>query len=113
IELDLTVPRLDGITILKQFRSRKPNVAVLIVAARGRVEDRVLCLDAGADDYVVKPFSFSELSARIRALLRRNRLPLESVLAVEDLKLDRVERRVRRGRRTIDLTSKESVLTQF
>ena len=96
IVLDLTLPRLDGVTILKEVRSRKPNVAVLILTARGRVEDRVLCLDAGADDYLVKPFSFSELSARIRALLRRNRLPLESVLTVEDLKLDRVERRVTR-----------------
>jgi DNA-binding response OmpR family regulator len=103
IVLDLTLPRLDGITILKQVRSRKPNVAVLILTARGRVEDRVLCLDAGADDYMVKPFSFSELAARIRALLRRNRLPLESVLTVEDLKLDRAERRVTRGSRTIEL----------
>ena len=113
IVLDLTLPRLDGITILKQVRSRKPNVAVLILTARGRVEDRVLCLDAGADDYMVKPFSFSELSARIRALLRRNRLPLESVLTVEDLKLDRVERRVTRGSRTIDLTSKEFALLEY
>jgi len=113
IVLDLTLPRLDGITILKQVRSRKPNVAVLILTARGRVEDRVLCLDAGADDYMVKPFSFSELSARIRALLRRNRLPLESVLTVEDLKLDRVERRVTRGSRTIELTSKEFALLEY
>lgn len=64
-----------------------------------RVDDRVLCRDAGADDYIVKPFSFSELSARIRALLRRSQLPSESVLVVEDLKLDRVERRVMRGSR--------------
>src|SRR5579864_3768159 len=113
IVLDLTLPRLDGITIPKQVRSRKPNVAVLILTARGRVEDRVLCLDAGADDYMVKPFSFSELSARIRALLRRNRLPLESVLTVEDLKLDRVERRVTRGSRTIELTSKEFALLEY
>jgi two-component system copper resistance phosphate regulon response regulator CusR len=113
IVLDLTLPRLDGVTILKQVRSRKPNVAVLILTARGRVEDRVLCLDAGADDYLVKPFSFSELSARIRALLRRNRLPLESVLTVEDLKLDRVERRVTRGSRTIELTSKEFALLEY
>src|SRR5437660_11796128 len=113
IVLDLTLPRLDGVSILKQVRSRKPNVAVLILTARGRVEDRVLCLDAGADDYLVKPFSFSELSARIRALLRRNRLPLESVLTVEDLKLDRVERRVSRGSRTIELTSKEFALLEY
>ena len=113
IVLDLTLPRLDGVTILKQIRSRKPNVAVLILTARGRVEDRVLCLDAGADDYLVKPFSFSELSARIRALLRRSRLPVESVLIVEDLKLDRVERRVTRGSRMIELTSKEFALLEY
>jgi len=113
ILLDLTLPRLDGVTILKQVRSRKPNVAVLILTARGRVEDRVLCLDAGADDYMVKPFSFAELSARIRALLRRNRLPVESVLTVEDLRLDRVERRVTRGSRTIELTSKEFALLEY
>jgi DNA-binding response OmpR family regulator len=113
IVLDLTLPRLDGVTILKQVRSRKPNVAVLILTARGRVEDRVLCLDAGADDYMVKPFSFAELSARIRALLRRNRLPVESVLTVEDLRLDRVERRVTRGSRTIELTSKEFALLEY
>jgi len=83
IVLDLTLPRLDGVTILKQVRSRKPNVAVLILTARGRVEDRVLCLDAGADDYMVKSCSFAELSARIRALLRRNRLPMESASGKE------------------------------
>ena len=113
IVLDLTLPRLDGVTILKQVRSRKPNVAVLILTARGRVEDRVLCLDAGADDCMVKPFSFAELSARIRALLRRKRLSLESVLTAEDLKLDRVERRVTRGSRTIELTSKEFALLEY
>ena len=72
-----------------------------------------MCLDAGADDYVVKPFSFSELSARIRALLRRSRLPSESLLVVEDLKLDRVERRVTRGTRMIELTSKEFALLEY
>jgi len=75
----------------------KPSVPILGLTARSRVGDRVLCLDAGADDYVVKPFSFSELSARIRALLRRSHLPAASVLIVKDLKLDRVERRVTRG----------------
>jgi two-component system copper resistance phosphate regulon response regulator CusR len=113
IVLDLTLPRLDGVTILKQVRSRKPSVPILVLTARSRVEDRVLCLDAGADDYLVKPFSFSELSARIRALLRRNRVPPESVLTVEDLKLDRVERRVTRGNRAIELTSKEFALLEY
>ena len=113
IVLDLTLPRLDGVSILKQVRSRKPSVPILVLTARSRVEDRVLCLDAGADDYLVKPFSFSELSARIRALLRRNRVPPESVLTVEDLKLDRVERRVTRGNRAIELTSKEFALLEY
>ena len=86
---------------------------VLILTARSKVEDRVQCLDMGADDYLVKPFSFSELSARIRALLRRSHLPAESVLEVDDLKLDRVERRVERAGRRIDLTSKEFALLEY
>jgi len=113
IVLDLNLPRLDGVAILKKVRSKKPNVPILILTARGKVEDRVQCLDTGADDYLVKPFSFSELSARIRALLRRSRLPSESVLTVEDLKLDRVERRVTRGSRAIELTSKEFALLEY
>jgi flagellar motor switch protein FliM len=113
VVLDLNLPRLDGLTILKNVRTCKPNLPILILTARGRVDDRVLCLDAGADDYLVKPFSFSELSARIRALLRRSRLPSESILAVEDLKLDRVERRVTRGNRAIELTSKEFALLEY
>ena len=113
IVLDLNLPRLDGVAILRQVRSKKANVPILILTARGKVEDRVQCLNSGADDYLVKPFSVSELSARIRALLRRSRLPSESVLTVEDLKLDRVERRVTRGSRAIDLTSKEFALLEY
>jgi DNA-binding response OmpR family regulator len=113
VVLDLNLPRLDGVAILQHIRNRKPNVPILILTARGRVEDRVQCLDLGADDYLVKPFSFSELSARIRALLRRSRLPSESLLRVEDLKLDRVERRVTRGSRPIELTSKEFGLLEY
>jgi DNA-binding response OmpR family regulator len=79
VVLDLNLPRLDGLTILKNVRTCKPNLPILILTARGRVDDRVLCLDAGADDYLVKPFSFSELSARIRALLRRSRLPCRQI----------------------------------
>ena len=77
------------------------------------MDERVQCLDLGADDKLVKPFSFSELSARIRALLRRSRLSTQSVLTVEDLKLDRVERRVTRANRTIELTSKEFALLEY
>ena len=78
--LDLNLPRLDGIAILKDVRSREAQLPILILTARGRVEDRVQCLDSGAHDYLVKPFSFSELSARIRALLRRSRLPSDRTL---------------------------------
>jgi len=113
VVLELNLPRLDGMSILRQVRIRKPSLPILVLTARTRIEDRVQCLDMGADDYLAKPFSFSELSARIRALLRRSHLPAESVLAVDDLKLDRVERRVERGGRRIELTSKEFALLEY
>jgi DNA-binding response OmpR family regulator len=113
VVLDLNLPRLDGVAILRHLRAKKPSVPILVLTGRTRVEDRVQCLDLGADDYLAKPFSFSELSARIRALLRRSHLPVESVLAVDDLKLDRVERRVERAGRRIELTSKEFALLEY
>jgi DNA-binding response OmpR family regulator len=113
IVLDLNLPKLDGVSILRQLRRQKPTLPVLVLTQRTRVEDRVQCLDTGADDYLPKPFSFSELSARIRALLRRSHLPSESVMAVEDLKLDRVERRVERAGRRVDLTTKEFALLEY
>jgi two-component system copper resistance phosphate regulon response regulator CusR len=111
--LDLNLPGVDGISLLKSLRQRKPSVPVMILTARSRVEDRVLCLDTGADDYLIKPFSFLELSARARALLRRSHLPSESVLIVRDLRLDRVERRVERSGRRIELTTKEFALLEY
>jgi len=111
--LDLNLPGLDGAAVLKSFRQRKPSVPVLILSARSRVDDRVQLLDFGADDYLVKPFSFHELSARARALLRRSHLPSESVLIVCDLRLDRVERRVERAGRRIELTTKEFTLLEY
>lgn len=113
VVLDLNMPRLDGVSILRYLRTRKPSVPILVLTGRNRVEDRVQCLDLGADDYLIKPFSFAELSARIRALLRRSHLPAESVLAVDDLRLDRVERRVERSGRRIELTSKEFALLEY
>lgn len=113
VVLDLNLPGIDGISLLKSLRQRKPSVPVMILTARSRVEDRVLCLDTGADDYLVKPFSFLELSARARALLRRSHLPSESVLTVRDLRLDRVERRVERSGRRIELTTKEFALLEY
>ena len=111
--LDLNLPRLDGITILRQLRVRKPSTPVLVLTQRIKVEDRVQCLDMGADDYLPKPFSFSELSARIRALLRRSHLPSEAVLQISDLKLDRTQRLVERAGRRIDLTTREFALLEY
>ena len=111
--LDLTLPRLDGVAILQRIRARKTQLPIMILTARQKVEDRVRCLDTGADDYVVKPFSFAELSARGRALLRRGRLPAESILQIEDLRLDRIERKVSRAGRAIELTSKEFALLEY
>src|SRR5213082_2804760 len=111
--LDLNLPRMDGVAILRHLRTRKPSLPILVLTSRNRVEDRVQCLDLGADDYLGKPFSFTELSARIRALMRRSHLPAESVLTVDDLKLDRVERRVERAGHRIELTSKEFALLEY
>jgi two-component system, OmpR family, copper resistance phosphate regulon response regulator CusR len=113
VVLDLNLPGVDGLSILKSVRQRKTSMPVMILTARGRVEDRVLCLDTGADDYLVKPFSFLELSARARALLRRSHLPSESVLTVRDLSLDRVQRKVERAGRHIELTTKEFALLEY
>jgi DNA-binding response OmpR family regulator len=113
IIMDLNLPTLDGVTLLRQIRTRKPHVPILILTGRTRVEDRVQCLDLGADDYMLKPFSFSELSARLRALLRRSHVPGDAVLAVDDLRLNRVEHRVERGGKRIELTSKEFALLEY
>lgn len=111
--LDLNLPRLDGLSVLKEVRQVKPNLPVLVLTARSRVPERVEALDAGADDCLIKPFSFAELSARVRALMRRGRAPLESQFAVADLKLDRVERKVERAGTRIELTSKEFALLEY
>jgi len=111
--LDLNLPKVDGVSVLRHLRLKKPSLPVLILTQRTRVEDRVECLDTGADDYLAKPFSFSELSARIRALVRRSHLPAESVLQVADLKVDRVSRLVERAGRRIELTTKEFALLEY
>lgn len=111
--LDLNLPKLDGISVLKRLRPHKATLPVLVLTARSRIEDRVLSLDSGADDCLIKPFSFSELSARVRALLRRGRPVVDSILKVADLQLDRIERKVERGGRKIELTSKEFSLLEY
>jgi DNA-binding response OmpR family regulator len=111
--LDLNLPKLDGISLLKHVRLHKAALPVLVLTARSSIEDRVLSLDSGADDCLIKPFSFSELSARVRALLRRGRPVAESVLKVADLELNRIERKVERAGRPIDLTGKEFALLEY
>jgi DNA-binding response OmpR family regulator len=111
--LDLNLPRLDGISLLRQLRPAKPQLPVLVLTARSRVEDRVQTLNAGADDCLNKPFSYTELSARVRALLRRGRTTTDTSLHVGNLVLDRVERRVERGGRKIELTGKEFALLEY
>jgi DNA-binding response OmpR family regulator len=113
VVLDLNLPKLDGISVLTAIRPKKPSLPVLVLTARSRVEDRVLSLDTGADDCLIKPFSFTELSARVRALLRRGPRTIETVLRVADLELDRVARRVERAGKLIELTSKEFALLEY
>ena len=111
--LDLGLPKLDGLEILKHLRGRKNSLPVLVLTGRKSVEDRVKGLDLGADDYLIKPFSFSELSSRVRALLRRASQPVETALRVEDLELERVSRVVKRATRQISLTPKEFALLEY
>ncbi|HWP84994.1 MAG TPA: response regulator transcription factor [Terriglobia bacterium] len=111
--LDLNIPKLDGLHVLRQVRARNRSLPILILSSRNKVEDRTTGLDHGADDYLVKPFSFQELAARVRALLRRGRRPVEPVLRYADLEINRAERTVRRGDRLIELTSKEFALLEY
>jgi DNA-binding response OmpR family regulator len=111
--LDLMLPGRGGLEILSTFRLRDRGTPVLIVTARDAVEDRVAGLDAGADDYLVKPFALSELLARIRALLRRGRSEPATRLHAADLEMDVVARRVIRGGRELDLTAREFELLEY
>jgi len=111
--LDLVLPKIGGLEVLQHIRSRKPCPPVLILSGLAHVEDRVKGLDLGADDYLTKPFSYSELSARVRALLRRSPHTIGTVLRVEDLELDRAERVVRRAGQRIALTPREFALLEY
>jgi DNA-binding response OmpR family regulator len=111
--LDLTLPGRDGLQILKALRQRGLDTRVLILTARDTLEDRVQGLDSGADDYLVKPFAFAELVARIRALVRRGRVVEAPRLGVGDLNMDLWTRKVTRGGRPIDLTAREFELLEY
>lgn len=110
--LDLMLPDVDGLTLLQKIRNRKVSQPVLILSARGSLDDRVKGLDVGADDYMVKPFAFVELLARIRALLRRGQAMPER-LQVGDLVLDCIRRKVSRGGVNIELAPKEFSILEF
>ncbi|MEA1875630.1 MAG: response regulator transcription factor [Bacteroidota bacterium] len=113
IILDLMIPEIDGLTLLQKIRKEKISTQVIILTARGQVEDRIEGLNKGADDYLVKPFAFDELLARIRALYRRIHPQKESVFNFDDLTIDIIERKVIRGKKQIDLSAKEYSLLEF
>ncbi len=106
ILLDVMLPGIDGWTVLQQLHAAK-KTPILFLTAKGGVEDRVKGLELGADDYLVKPFAFSELLARVRSVLRRGAVRQQDVISVDDLEVDLLRRRVRRGGARIDLTAKE------
>jgi len=113
IILDIMLPKKDGIEICGELRLKRVNMPVLMLTAKDTVEDRVKGLDAGADDYLVKPFAFNELLARVRALLRREGLSKSPRLQVGDLVLDTLTREVWQGQRKIELTNKEYVILEY
>ncbi len=113
ILLDIHLPGMNGILVLQELRRRQIGTPVLLLTVRATIEDKVIGLDAGADDYLTKPFSFQELLARVRALLRRRSETKSTVLRVADLTLDPLQRLVHRGTEKIDLTSKEFALLDY
>jgi heavy metal response regulator len=113
IVLDLMIPKIDGLEVLKRIRGNRNNVPILVLTARDTVEDIVKGLDAGCDDYLTKPFEFLEFLARIRALLRRERIDKEPILKIADLTLSLVTHKVMRGGKEIELTGKEYSLLEY
>lgn len=113
VVLDLMMPKLDGYAVLKRIREEKNDLPVLILTAKDMLQDKIKGLDLGADDYLVKPFAFAELLARVRALLRRSAKPIQDVLRVGDLSIDRTNNLVKRGDEPIKLSKKEYVLLEY
>ena len=113
IVLDVMLPKLDGLSVLQQLRQETITTPVLLLTVRATIEDKVLGLDAGADDYLTKPFAFEEFVARVRALLRRRAETAPPILQVADLALDPARRVVSRGEKKIDLTPREFTLLDY
>jgi DNA-binding response OmpR family regulator len=113
IVLDLGLPGKSGLDLLREMRAAGNNTPVLILTARGSLDERVAGLDSGGDDYLVKPFAFAELVARIKALARRPRTPASPVLKVGDLEFDTVKRRAKIGEHNLNLSPKEKMLLEL
>ncbi len=113
IVLDLMLPGIDGFTICKQLRKENIHIPILILTAKGQIQDKVYGLDSGADDYLTKPFAFEELLARIRALTRRPKTTIDPLLKVGDLKLNTKSFEVKRNGKNIYLSSKEFALLEY
>ena len=113
IILDLMLPGLSGTEVLRRLRRNKRKAAVLVLTARDATSDKVENFEAGADDYLTKPFAFAELLLRVKALLRRGPVNRSSVLRVADLEIDRLSQNVKRGGKKIELTSKEYALLEY
>ena len=113
IILDINLPQMDGLSILRELRNKNVKTPVLLLTVRAAIEDKVIGLDTGADDYLTKPFAFQELLARVRALLRRRAEAESPLLQVADLTLDPATRLVSRGDQKIELTAKEFALLSY
>jgi DNA-binding response OmpR family regulator len=113
IILDLMLPKVDGLTLLQKWRRDGIKTHVLVLTARGSIDDKVKGLDLGADDYLTKPFELNELIARLRALIRRNHQVKDPVLRIHDLEIDTAARTIKRGGKTIHLTPREFALLEF
>ncbi|MFL5592916.1 MAG: response regulator transcription factor [Ktedonobacteraceae bacterium] len=111
--LDLNLPGVDGLEVCHRVRAECPSLLILMLTARSRPDERVAGLDLGADDYLVKPFHFAELTARVRALLRRDLRVRVPLLQYKDLKLDQAARVVWQGNRRVELTSKEFGILKY
>lgn len=113
IILDIMMPKKDGLTLLHELRESENHVPVLLLTAKDSISDRVTGLDSGANDYLIKPFSFDELCARIRAMLRKSNSASSNVFTVADLSVDTASKKVRRGEKSIDLSAKEYALLEY